>query len=61
VGFLVKWLPLTAWLFPTVGMLFGIDLVVKGFSDIYLSKVYEEVKNRPIYIVKDKFNGHEDD
>ncbi len=50
-------LPLSAWIFPTVGLLFGIDLTVKGFSDIYLARIYEEVKNRPIYVIKDKLNA----
>jgi len=45
-----------AWLFPFIGALIGIDLTVKGFSDIYLARIYEEVKNRPIYVVKDKYN-----
>lgn len=61
VGFCVKWLPLTAWIFPALGLLFGIDLTIKGFSDVYLARLYEEVKNRPIYIVKEKFNGRNDD
>ncbi|MBO7378013.1 MAG: glycosyltransferase family 2 protein [Clostridia bacterium] len=53
-------LPLAAWLFPTVGLLFGADMAVKGFSDAYLAKLYDETKKRPVYVVKDGFNLGDD-
>lgn len=56
-----EYLPLAAWLFPFIGALIAIDLTVKGLSDIYIARIYEEVKNRPVYIVKDRFNAREDD
>lgn len=59
VGFCKVWLPCAAWLFPFISLLIGMDMTLKGFSDIYISKIYEEVKNRPIYIVKEKFNLEE--
>ncbi len=46
----------TYWLFPFIGLIGGLLLFSKGVSDQYLAKVYEEVKNRPEYIVKDKIN-----
>lgn len=53
-------LPTAAWFFPTLGLIEGIEMTIKGFSDIYTAKIYEEVKNRPIYIIKDKFNTKDD-
>ena len=52
-------LPLAAWLFPTVVLLFGISLIIKGLTDIYTAKIYEEVRNRPAYIIKEKFGIEE--
>ncbi len=49
-------LPLVAWLFPTVCMLFGINLIIDAINNLYLGKIYDEVKNRPEYIVSDKIN-----
>ena len=49
------------WLFPFIGLLFAVDLTVKGFSDVYVARIYEEVKNRPVYIVKERFNDQSDD
>ena len=53
-------LPLAAWLFPTVGLLFGADMTLKGFSDAYLARAYDEIKKRPVYVVKDGFNLGDD-
>lgn len=47
---------LVAWLFPTVTLLFGINFVIRSITDLYLGKIYDEVKNRPEYIVSDKIN-----
>ncbi|MBQ7163918.1 MAG: glycosyltransferase family 2 protein [Clostridia bacterium] len=55
------YLPLAAWLFPTVTLLFAIHLTIKGLTDIYTARIYDEVKNRPVYVIKDKFNSNEDD
>lgn len=49
-------LPLTAWFFPTIGLFFSILFVLNGFTNIYLRKTYEEVQNRPRYIVAEKLN-----
>lgn len=53
-------LPLTAWLFPTVGMLFSIGWIFNGISDVYLSSLYKEVKGRPDYIVSRTLNTNDD-
>ncbi len=47
---------LTAWLFPAIGLATGVILFCHGLSNIYLSMVYEEVQNRPQYIVSEKIN-----
>ncbi len=49
-------LPLAAWLIPTAVLLFGVSWSLKGISDVYTAHIYEEVKNRPVYVIKDKFN-----
>lgn len=51
---------LTAWIFPTIGMTFGIGLILNAFTNIYIGKIYEEVKNRPEYIVAKKLNFDEE-
>ena len=52
-------LPLAAWLFPTITLLFSILFVFNGFTNIYLRKTYEEVQNRPRYIVAESLNFDE--
>lgn len=49
-------LPLTAWLFPTITLATSILLASNGITDLYLGYLYEDVKNRPVYIERDKFN-----
>ena len=53
-------LPLTAWLFPTVALIGAGLLVFNGITNIYLRRVYEEVQNRPRYIIAEKINIDED-
>ena len=50
------YLPLVAWLFPTIVMLFSILFTVNAFTNTYLGRIYEEVKGRPDYIVKSTIN-----
>jgi len=50
------YLPLTAWLFPTIGTLFSFLFMLQSFSNIYLGKIYNEVKGRPDYIISDMIN-----
>lgn len=49
-------LPLTAWIFPTVTLLFSANWVFNAISNLYLARVYDEVRKRPDYIVADKIN-----
>ena len=50
------YLPLTAWLFPTIIMLFSLVFIFSGIHNAYLGKIYEQVKNRPNYIIEDTVN-----
>ena len=52
-------LPLVAWLFPTITLLFSILFVFNGFTNIYLRRTYEEAQNRPRYIVAESLNFDE--
>ncbi|MCH5172085.1 MAG: glycosyltransferase [Erysipelotrichales bacterium] len=47
---------LVAWLFPTVVLLAGIILIMQGFTNLYIGRVYDEVKGRPNYIVSETIN-----
>ena len=49
-------LPLSAWLFPTITICASTMLVFNGISNIYLRRTYEEVQNRPRYIIAEKIN-----
>lgn len=47
---------ITAYLFPAIGLVSGIMLICQGLSGIYTARIYDEVKNRPVYIVESKIN-----
>lgn len=51
-----NYLPLTAWLFPTITLMFSIGYVFNAFSNIYVARIYDEVKKRPDYIVDTTLN-----
>lgn len=42
---------LVSYLFPTLSTLTSILLISHGLSNVYLAAIYEESKNRPLYIV----------
>ncbi len=44
------------WILCAIGLIGGLLMMQKGFSDKYLYRVYEEVKNRPEYIIDEKIN-----
>lgn len=47
---------LVAWFFPTVALLAGCIMVLNGFSNVYIGRIYDEVKGRPNYIVGETIN-----
>lgn len=49
-------LPLTAWLFPTIAFIASILMIHNGLTNLYISRIYDEVKGRPNYIVREKIN-----
>lgn len=56
-----KWVAGTAilgWASPLVSTLFigGVQLIILGIIGEYLGRIYDEVKRRPFYIVKEKYN-----
>ncbi len=53
------YLPLAAWLFPTITCCFAFLFSIMGFNNIYLKRIYQECQNRPRYIVAEKVNIEE--
>lgn len=49
-------LPLTAWLFPTISLIASLMMVHTGLTNLYISRIYDEVKGRPNYIIREKIN-----
>ena len=48
--------PVVAWFFPTPAIMTSVMLVFNGITNIYLRRTYEEVQNRPRYIIAEKLN-----
>lgn len=44
------------WLFPSLGLCLSVTLMALGIIGIYLGRVYDEVKDRPVYIISEKIN-----
>lgn len=53
-------LPLAAWFFPAVTLLFSLTWIFNSLSNIYISGIYAEVKKRPDYIVAESVNFDKD-
>lgn len=53
------YLPLAAWLFPTITCCFAFLFSIMGFNNIYIKRIYQEVQNRPRYIVAERINIEE--
>ena len=49
-------LPLVAWLFPTVALFASIVLILQGLQNVYITRIYSEVQDRPKYIVRNTIN-----
>lgn len=56
-----KGLTLTAWLFPTLVLGFSLSYIFNGVSNIYTGRIYKEVQNRPLFIVRDTINFDENE
>lgn len=52
-------LPLVAWLFPTITLMFAVSFTLNGFSNAYIARTYREVRHRPEYIVANTLNCEE--
>ncbi|EMR04268.1 glycosyltransferase family 2 protein [Cesiribacter andamanensis] len=48
-----------ASLIVSIWLLAGIVIALIGVVGLYIGKIFEAVKNRPVYIVADKVNGHD--
>lgn len=44
------------WILGAIGLMGGLLMCQKGVSDVYQYRVYEEVKNRPEYLIDEKIN-----
>lgn len=44
------------WLIPSLTLLFSISYIFNGLTNLYIANIYEEVKNRPEYIVEETKN-----
>jgi dolichol-phosphate mannosyltransferase len=49
-------LPVWAWFIPGVVIGFSVMAIFMGFTNLYIERIYDEVKNRPQYIIKSKVN-----
>ena len=49
-------LPLLVWLFPTITLVGSINYILNGISNIYIGRTYQEVQERPVYIIREKIN-----
>lgn len=50
------YLPVAAWIFPTLLILFSFLFMANSFTNSYLAKIYNEVKSRPSYIETNTLN-----
>jgi len=45
-------------IFISIGFLSGIIIAFIGLTGLYVGKIFEKVRNRPIYLVQDELNKH---
>jgi dolichol-phosphate mannosyltransferase len=59
--FMFKNNAIQGWSSQVVILLFvsAIQLIILGIIGEYIGRIYDEVRNRPLYIVKNKYNFHE--
>ncbi|MBO4262996.1 MAG: glycosyltransferase family 2 protein [Clostridia bacterium] len=51
-----KPLPLAAWLLPTITLCTSVVLIANAVTNKYIRYIYDDVKNRPVYIEREKIN-----
>lgn len=56
---LISNIPIYYFIIPVVLFLSGIVLISLGIIGEYISRIYDEVKNRPLYIIKDIINKND--
>ncbi len=56
VGVLASFVDIGWWIIDTVVLALAIMLVSNGITNLYLGRVYDEVKARPKYIIAEKYN-----
>jgi dolichol-phosphate mannosyltransferase len=63
IGFRIagEFVPGVASILLAVLLLGGIQLITLGIVGEYIGRIYEEVKGRPLYVVKDEIAGGEDE
>lgn len=54
-----KGVPSMFWLYPTIVLCFSLSWVFDGLSNIYTARIYKEVQNRPLFIIRDTLNFDE--
>lgn len=54
--FFINYLPGYSSTIVIIVLLCGIQIMVIGFSAIYIGRILKEVQNRPLYIIKNKLN-----
>lgn len=50
------YLPLAAWLFPTIGLSTSLVLTTLGIIGVYVGYTYDEAKHRPVYVEREQIN-----
>ncbi|MBR1867403.1 MAG: glycosyltransferase family 2 protein [Clostridia bacterium] len=54
-------LPVSSWLFPTIGLSLSVLLLNNAARDKYVSYIYDEIKDRPMFVVKEEFGEKDSD
>ena len=55
------YVPLLAWLFPTVAILLGLGWIFSGIQNTYIDRIYREVQDRPKFIIRETKNFEKKD
>jgi dolichol-phosphate mannosyltransferase len=55
INFQMGWASIIA----SIILVFGLQLFFMGIISLYIGRIYKEVKNRPLYSIKEKINFNE--